>query len=282
MLQVVDDGLADHGRERERRRVAGLALRDRQALTLPVDVVEGERGDLPAAQAIGDQQQQDRVVPPARRGPAVDTGQDPVDLVPGDRPRDARQPVDLRPAHGAAQIAGEDTVPVRRSAGTPAAPRPVAHRALGQPGASAFDDEGAQDRRRELLDRGDTDPPQVGLEALEVVPIAAAPRPAEGHAPRPGSRRSQGRRRRTGGRGAAGRWARSQAARPRASARPGPGPPSPSACSSRYARRGPRRARPRTPRRAPATHRRPAPLAHERTRRTRTRSGTRRQTLFVL
>jgi len=48
----------------------------------------------------------------------------------------------------------------------------TAHRALGQPRAGALDDEGAEDRRREVLDRFDSDPPQVGLEALEVMVIA--------------------------------------------------------------------------------------------------------------
>src|SRR5664280_2129623 len=50
VLEIVQDGLADHGGERKRRGVAGFALGYRQPLTLPVDVVEGERGDFPAAQ----------------------------------------------------------------------------------------------------------------------------------------------------------------------------------------------------------------------------------------
>jgi len=79
--------------------VAGLALGDRQPVTLPVDVIEGERGDLAAAQAIGDQQEQDGIVALDCFGPAVDGCQDPVDVLPGDRPGDARQPVDLRPFH---------------------------------------------------------------------------------------------------------------------------------------------------------------------------------------
>ena len=53
----------------------------------------------------------------------------------------------------------------------PQHPGTVADRALGQSGAGALDDEGAQDRRRELLDRRDADPPQVGLEPVQVVAI---------------------------------------------------------------------------------------------------------------
>jgi hypothetical protein len=172
---------------------------DRQALTFPVDVVEGEGGDLPAAQAVGDQQQQDRVVTPACCGPAVDTGEDPVDLGPGDRAGDARQLVGLRPAHGVTQIARQDPFVVRVAHEHPQRTGCVADGALGRSGADAVDDEGAQDHRREFLDRGETDSPQVGLEALEVVPIAE-------HRGRPkatlldqGSRRSLARRRRTGG-----------------------------------------------------------------------------------
>jgi len=78
--------------------VARLALGDRQAIALPVDVVQGERGDLPAPQAVGDEQEQNGVVAPARFGSAVDAGEDPVDVVPGDGAGDAREPVDLGPA----------------------------------------------------------------------------------------------------------------------------------------------------------------------------------------
>src|SRR5664280_41818 len=102
VLEIVQDGLADHGGERKRRGVAGFALGYRQPLTLPVDVVEGERGDFPAPQPTGT----------------------------------------------------------------------IAHRALGQPRGGTLDDERAQDRRRQLLDRLDTDPPQVRLEAVEVMTIA--------------------------------------------------------------------------------------------------------------
>ncbi len=47
----------------------------------------------------------------------------------------------------------------------------VADRVLGQPRSGALDDEGGQDRRRELPDRLDTDPLEVGLEANEVMTI---------------------------------------------------------------------------------------------------------------
>src|SRR5660398_109327 len=57
-------------------------------------VTYGLRGDFPAAQPAGDPQQQDGVVTPARFSPAVDTGQYPVDSVPGNGTGDVREPVD--------------------------------------------------------------------------------------------------------------------------------------------------------------------------------------------
>ncbi len=51
--------------------------------------------------------------------------------------------------------------------------RPVSDRALGQPRTGALDDEGTEDGGRELRERLDPDPTEVGLEAVEVVPIAA-------------------------------------------------------------------------------------------------------------
>jgi hypothetical protein len=127
--------------------VAGLALGDRQAFALPVDVVKGERGDLPATQPVGDQQQQDGVVAPARFAPALDTGQDPVDIVPGDRPRDARKPVNLGAPDGGTQVGGDDAFPPGVPQEHPQDTDTAAHRALGQARSSALDDEGGQDRR---------------------------------------------------------------------------------------------------------------------------------------
>ena len=82
MAQIVEQRLTDHDRQREGGRVACLPLRDRQTLTLPVDVVEREHGDLATTQTVGDEQQQDRVVPPARLGPAINDGKSPVDVLP--------------------------------------------------------------------------------------------------------------------------------------------------------------------------------------------------------
>jgi hypothetical protein len=83
----------------------GLALGDREAIPCPGDVVQGERRDLPRAKAVGDKQEQDRVVAPPARRPAVDGSEHAPDVIPGDRPRDAREPVDLRPRHCLCEIA---------------------------------------------------------------------------------------------------------------------------------------------------------------------------------
>ena len=82
MTQVVDDGLAEHRRDRERRRVVGLALEHLEAVVLPVDVVQRERCDLTAAHAVGDEQEEDRVVPPTGGRASIDSREHPVDLRP--------------------------------------------------------------------------------------------------------------------------------------------------------------------------------------------------------
>src|SRR5258706_6598781 len=110
--------------------MAGLTLGYRQPLALPVDVVQGERGDLPPAQAVRDQQEQDRVVTSPRDGPSVNTGEDPVDVLPRDGPGDVRQPVDLWPADGGAQIAGEDALSVGVAQEDPHSARASPDRAL--------------------------------------------------------------------------------------------------------------------------------------------------------
>ena len=46
--------------------MVGLALEDLEAVVLPVDVVQRECRDLPAAQAVGHEQEQDGVVAPSR------------------------------------------------------------------------------------------------------------------------------------------------------------------------------------------------------------------------
>jgi hypothetical protein len=51
----------------------------------------------------------------------------------------------------------------------PAAP---AHRCLGQASRGTLGDERAEDRRRQVLQPGDADPAQVGLEAGQVMPVA--------------------------------------------------------------------------------------------------------------
>ncbi len=170
--KVVEDRLADDRRERERRGVAGFAFGNRQALAFPVDVVQRERRDLSRPQTVGDEQEQDCVVPPAHLGPALNPGQDPVDVAPGDRPGDAREPVDLGPADRRAQVACEDALAVRVAEKHPQHARSVTDCALGQSRAGTLDDERTEDSRRELLERLDPDPSEVRLEAVEVVVVA--------------------------------------------------------------------------------------------------------------
>ncbi len=88
VAQVVDQRLTDRRRQREGGVVARLALGDAEALPLPIDVVQPEGGDLPAAQPVAHQQHQDGVIPPAAGCAAVDAGQHLGHLGPRDGPRD--------------------------------------------------------------------------------------------------------------------------------------------------------------------------------------------------
>ena len=150
-----------------------LSLRHREPLTFPIDIVEGQGRHLATAKAVGHQQQQDRVIPFATRRSPVDASQDPPDLGPRDRPRNAREPVHLRPLHGPAEIAADQPFAVCVAEKYPQHPAPIAHARLGQAGCRALGHERAQQGWRQLLHVSDADPAEVGLETLEVVPIVA-------------------------------------------------------------------------------------------------------------
>jgi hypothetical protein len=170
--KVVEDRLSDDRREWEGRGVPGLAFGNREALALPVDVVQCERRDLSRPQAVGDEQEQDGVVPPARGRPALHPGQHPVHIAPGDRPGDAREAVDLGPANRRAQVTCKDAPTVRVAQEHAQDARSVSDRAPGQPRSGTLDDEGTEDGGRELLERLEPDPSEVRLEAVEVVAVA--------------------------------------------------------------------------------------------------------------
>ena len=110
--QVVQQRLTDHRRQGERGGMPCLTFGDRQTVTFPVDVIQGQRGHLPGPQPVGDQQQQDGVITAANRGAPVNSGQDPIHLSPRDRAGDIRHPVDLRPAHRVTEVTGQHALPV--------------------------------------------------------------------------------------------------------------------------------------------------------------------------
>ena len=111
VLQIVHERFPDRPRERERGRVPGLALRHPEALAPPIDVIQRQRGDLSATQPVGDQQHQDRPVTLAARRAAIHPGQHPADLLPGDRPRDARQAI--ASGHSTAALRSRPITPSR-------------------------------------------------------------------------------------------------------------------------------------------------------------------------
>ncbi len=151
----------------------GLALRHREPLALPVDVIQRQRGDLAAAQPVGHQQQQDRLVALAARGAPIDAGEHLSDLLPRDRPRDARQPVDLRPLHHAAQIARDRPPRGARSARTRAAPHSQSRNVVFANPAPARSATNALRIAGESSDsRATPIRAKIRLEARKVMPIA--------------------------------------------------------------------------------------------------------------
>src|SRR5215469_9664636 len=67
VLEVIDYGVAYNRGKRIGSGVIGLPFRYMQSLALPVDMIEHQRGNLPSAQAVRDQQQQNRVIASADR-----------------------------------------------------------------------------------------------------------------------------------------------------------------------------------------------------------------------
>ena len=227
MPQVVHQGLADHGRQRERGRVPGLAAGDGQPVALPVDVVQGQGRYLAGPQPVGHQQQQDRVIALAAGGAAVDGAQHQPHLRPGDGPRDAGQLVGRGPLHGLAQVGGQQAlamrVPQEHAQHAAAAP----HRRLGQARPGALGDERAEDRRRQLRQAGRHRSGPGRPRSRPDDAGSTRSTPGAGRARRPGTRRTPAPRRRRAAHGAAGRCARNRAGPPPASARPERGPPQP-------------------------------------------------------
>jgi hypothetical protein len=55
--------------------VTALPLGDAEPIIPPIQIVEGQGGDLAAAESVGDEEQQDRVVTSTDDGTAIDLGQ---------------------------------------------------------------------------------------------------------------------------------------------------------------------------------------------------------------
>jgi hypothetical protein len=150
--------------------MAGLAFRDRQTPTFPIDVIEFERSDLTPAKPVGHQQQQDRVVTLADRGAPIDSTQDTVDVIPRDRPRHVRESIHLRPTDRGAQVAGEDPGAIGEPDEHSQHPSALPDRASRQPDTGAFNHERGHQRRGQLRHPG-ADPMQVCVEPVEMMPI---------------------------------------------------------------------------------------------------------------
>ena len=149
----------------------GLAPGDGEPVAPPVDIVQGQRRHLAGPQPVGHQQQQDRVITLAARSTPVDGAEHQPDLLPGDGPRDAGQLVGRRPLYGLAQVGGQQALTARIAEEHAQHPADGPHRRPGQARTGALGDERAEDRRRQVLQPGDADLLQVGLEARQVMPV---------------------------------------------------------------------------------------------------------------
>lgn len=145
-IAVIEQGLADDARQRIGGAMSGLALGNQQTVSFPIDVVERQGGDLPGAQSVGHEQEQDRVVALADRTATVDPLKHPPDLVPADRPQHGGQSVRAWRLDRAGQVTCDDTFPAGVSHEDPERTAQPGHGGTAQ-SAACLGHKGAEDGR---------------------------------------------------------------------------------------------------------------------------------------
>jgi hypothetical protein len=111
MAEVVQHGLADLRRQGIGGGVAPLASAGVQYAGSPVEVVQGQRGDLSRAETIDDKQHEHRVVAPTNDRTTLDRGQRALDVRCADRARDLREAVGPRAVDSNAEIVAHGPFP---------------------------------------------------------------------------------------------------------------------------------------------------------------------------
>ena len=146
VLKVLHERRADGRRQGVGRRMASFTLGDPQSITLPVEIVHPQGGDLAPAKPVGDQQEENGIVAlPGGRTP-VHRLQHPADLVPRDRARDRGQPVDARGLDTGAQIFADHLVAIQIAEKHAQDAAQISH-ARPAESSAALDDERAENRR---------------------------------------------------------------------------------------------------------------------------------------
>jgi hypothetical protein len=170
VLQVIDHGLTDCWGKRVGRGMARLALRHTQAVTLPVEIIQGQGSHLVAAKAIGDQQEENCVVSlPGRRAP-IDHCEHLSDLTPRDRPWNVRVPVVPREFDAGTEVARNQLLAVEVAKEDAQYPAEVAH-GIATEVPPTLDDERAEDGRREIGQIVQLYSRKIPLEVSEVVAV---------------------------------------------------------------------------------------------------------------
>jgi len=112
-------------------------------------VIEGKRGQLAGAQAVGDEQEQNRVVALASRHAPLDHREHSSHFLPGDRTGNLREPVDMRSIDCAAYVLGQQLFAVKIAKKDAQYAAHVANSGLAKP-RTAVSNESRQNRRRQI------------------------------------------------------------------------------------------------------------------------------------
>ena len=152
--------------------MSGLALGNEQALAFPIDVIEGQRGDLPGAKSVGDEQKQHCEVALAERTTTVHALEHQSDVVATDRPRHAGQAVHAWRLDRPGQVARDRAFPVGIAHQHPHRTAHSSHAGLAHTRAG-LGHEGAENGRGEFGEALHTDANQKGFEDSKVVTVVA-------------------------------------------------------------------------------------------------------------
>src|SRR6266853_187070 len=91
----------------------GFALRYPQTLSIPLQIIQSQSGDLPAAQSISYQQQKDRVITFAHRDATIHHLQHPSNLTPGNGARNRGQTIALGSVDAGTKVTRNDPFPMQ-------------------------------------------------------------------------------------------------------------------------------------------------------------------------